>query len=148
MAADTAIAKFPAELGLVGTLRSINSGTSTQIGIDQSSTGSSTAESGKTDILKNGIDKNGKHQSTNYLKTQPFPQKNSSTRQSNSSGYIYQRGGGMSQRNNAGNECSYRRMGFQGRNQSSGAEKFGLGSKMKQIYVAKQTKSGSSNAAV
>ncbi|CAA2995762.1 Hypothetical predicted protein [Olea europaea subsp. europaea] len=148
VAADTAIAKFPAELGLVGTLRSINSGTSAQIGIDQSSSGSSTAESGKTNILKNGIDKNGKHQSTNYLKAQPFPQKNSSTRQSNSSGYIYQRGGGMSQRNNAGNECSYRRMGFQGRNQSSGAEKFGLGSKMKQIYVAKQTKSGSSNAAV
>ncbi|CAI9763293.1 unnamed protein product [Fraxinus pennsylvanica] len=147
VAADSNIAQFPAELGLVGTLRSINSGTSAQSGIDRSSTGSATAESGKTDVVKNGIDKNGKHQSTNYLKTQPFPQKNSSTRQSKSSGYIYQRGGGMSQRNNAGNEWSYRRMGFHGRNQSSGAEKVGLGSKMKQIYVAKQTTSGSSNAA-
>ncbi|CAI9777467.1 unnamed protein product [Fraxinus pennsylvanica] len=147
VAADTNIAQFPAELGLVDTLRSINSGTSAQSGIDQSSTGSATAESGKTDLLKNGIDKNGKHQSTNSLKTQPFPQKNASTRQGNSSGYNYQRGGGMSQRNKAGNEWSYRRMGFHGRNQSAGAEKGGHGSKMKQIYVAKQTTSGSSNAA-
>ncbi|KAL2528527.1 hypothetical protein Fot_21128 [Forsythia ovata] len=147
VAADTNIAQFPAELGLVDSLRSINSGTSAQIGIDQSSSGSATAESSKTDVLKNGVDKNSKHQSTNSLKTQPFPQKNASARQINSSAYNYQRGGGMSQRNNAGNEWSYRRMGFHGRNLSAGAEKGALGTKMKQIYVAKQTASGSSNAA-
>lgn len=145
--ADTNIAQFPAELGLVETMRSINSGTSAQSGNDQNSTGSATAESGKNDVLKNSIDKNGKHQSTNSLKSEPFPQKNANTRQSNSSGYNYQRGGGISQRNNAGNEWSYRRMGFHRRNQSAGAEKGGLGSKMKQIYVVKQTTSGSSNAA-
>ncbi|KAL2504898.1 Uncharacterized protein Adt_20519 [Abeliophyllum distichum] len=37
----------------------------------------------------------------------------------------------MSQRNNAGNDWPYRRMGFHGRNQSAGAKKGGLGSKMK-----------------
>ncbi|KAL2528529.1 uncharacterized protein Fot_21130 [Forsythia ovata] len=120
VSADTNIAQFPAELGSAHR-------TSAQIGVDQTSTGIATAESGKTDVLRNDIDKNGKYQSTNSLKTltfPTFPQKNASSRQSDSCGYNYQTGGGMSQRNNAGNDWP-----------------------MKQVYVAIQTTSGSSSAA-
>ncbi|XP_027359703.1 uncharacterized protein LOC113868393 isoform X2 [Abrus precatorius] len=77
------------------------------------------------------------------------PQQNSVPTQQQhdqSSGYTtnYQKGGSISLRNSSGGEWSHRRMGFQGRKQSLGADKSLSSSKVKQIYVAKQTLSGAS----
>lgn len=71
-------------------------------------------------------------------------QKNlSSQRYSNSTGYGYQKGS-ASQKGGSAGEFSHRRMGgFHRRNYSLGAEKNSSTSKVRQIYVAKQT-SGSS----
>ncbi|KAL3626804.1 hypothetical protein CASFOL_029376 [Castilleja foliolosa] len=106
----------------------------------QTSSGSTQSESSKTDTAKNS-----KPLNANPLNTQ-FPKKNVSTQQhgnNNAGGYGYQRGGPMSHRNNVGNEFSHRRMGYHGRNQSSGVDNRGFHtSKVKQIYVAKQTPSG------
>ncbi|KAK4416202.1 hypothetical protein Salat_2445700 [Sesamum alatum] len=138
VAQDTNVAPFPSELGLVdsGSLRSTSSSSGQNVAV-QSSSGSANAESNKTDTVENG-----KHQSASSVKTQ-FPQKNASIQQGNTAGYNYQRGP-MSHRNNTGNEWSHRRMGFHGRTHSTGMDKGFPASKMKQIYVAKQTTSGSS----
>ncbi|KAI3452027.1 hypothetical protein Pfo_008692 [Paulownia fortunei] len=136
VAADTNVAPFPAELGLVDSLRSTTASSGQSVAV-QISPGSANAESGKTDTIENG-----KHQNASSVKTQ-FSKKNASTQQGNTTGYNFQRGG-ISQRNHAGNELSHRRMGFHGRNQSTSVDKGFPASKMKQIYVAKQTTSGSS----
>ncbi|XP_058089450.1 uncharacterized protein LOC131236331 isoform X2 [Magnolia sinica] len=56
-------------------------------------------------------------------------------------GYTDQRGG-LSHKIGSGGEWHHRRMGFQGRNQTSGTDKNFAVSKMKQIYVAKPATSG------
>lgn len=127
-----------AEMGLVNPLRPTTTSSGQSVSI-QSSSGSANTESGKTNQIEND-----KHQSTSSVKTQ-FSKKNSSSQQGNNSGYNYQRGG-MSQRGNMGNEYSHRRMGFHGRNQSTNVDKGFPASKIKQIYVAKQTSTGGSNA--
>lgn len=136
VAAGTNVAPFPTELGLVDSLRSTTA--SSGQSVVQSLSGSANAESGKTDTIDSG-----KHQSASSVKSQ-FSKKNASTQQGNTTALYYQRGG-ISQRNNTGNEFSHRRMGFHGRNQSTGVDKGFPASKMKQIYVAKQTSSGSSS---
>ncbi|CAI0430024.1 unnamed protein product [Linum tenue] len=93
------------------------------------------SDGGKTDGVKN----NNSTVGPNFKPQQPH-QKNTSYG-GGSSGYNnYQRGGGVSQKSSSGGEWSHqRRMGYQGRsNQSLGTEK-SYPSKMKQIYVAKQT---------
>ncbi|KAL3646278.1 hypothetical protein CASFOL_011458 [Castilleja foliolosa] len=131
---DTNAAPFPSQQGLAD---------SSFIAV-QTSSGSAKPESSKTDTAENS-----KPPNANPLKTQ-FPKKNMSTQQhsnnstNNAGGYSYQRGGPMSHRNNnVGNDFSHRRMGYHGRNQSSGVDNKGFHtSKVKQIYVAKQTTTG------
>ncbi|KAE9606771.1 hypothetical protein Lal_00026202 [Lupinus albus] len=86
---------------------------------------------------------NSNNQNSNYaFKNHPSQKNNMPTQQcDHSSGYINQRRGNVSCRHNAsGGEWSHRKMGFHGRNQSLGADK----SKVKQIYVAKQSTGGAS----
>ncbi|KAL3813614.1 hypothetical protein ACJIZ3_014882 [Penstemon smallii] len=126
VASESNVASFPSELGLVAS-------SGQQSVVVQSS-------SSETGTMENRHGNNGKHPNAGPVKAQ-FSQKNASTtqQQGNSSGYNYRRGD-VSHRNNAGNEWSHRRMGgFHGRNQSNAPA-----SKVKQIYVAKQTPTGSS----
>ncbi|PIN10099.1 Actin filament-coating protein tropomyosin [Handroanthus impetiginosus] len=135
-AADTNVTPFSTELGLADSLRS-NATSSGQSVAVQNLSGTANAESAKTDNIENS-----KRQNASSVKAQ-FSKKNTSNQQGNTSGYNSQRGG-MSQRNNTGNDWSYRRMGFHGRNHSSGVDKGFPSSKVKQIYVAKQSTSGNS----
>lgn len=126
-------AQFPVEIGLGDSSKPGVTGGSAQSLASQSSSGCANAETGNIDALRNGVSNSGKDQSVSGFRTQT-QQKNTSA------GYNYHRGGGMSQRNMAGNDWSHRRMGFHGRNQSLGAVP---STKVKQIYVAKQTLGGS-----
>ncbi|KAH9711863.1 hypothetical protein KPL71_019882 [Citrus sinensis] len=144
-ATDATVTQLPEELGLVHASSSTCAGASTQSSVVKSLSVSTAADAGKTDTVQNGSSVGQNTSST--FKPQPSQQKNTSSQQYNSlSGYNYQRGSGVSQKNSSGGEWSHRRMGFHGRNQSFGAEKGFSPSKMKQIYVAKQTPSGTSTA--
>ncbi|KAL5754914.1 hypothetical protein ACOSP7_023134 [Xanthoceras sorbifolium] len=145
VATDAAVTQLPDELGLVDTSSSASAGASAPGVVSKSLSLSTIVDAGKTDV-QNGSNSNTIGQNTNSaFKHQSTQQKNMSPQQySNSSGYNYQRGSGVSQKNSSGGEWSHRRMGFHGRNQSFGAEKGFPPSKMKQIYVAKQTTSGTS----
>lgn len=145
---DATVTQLPDELGLVDSSSSTSAGTSTHNITAKSSSASTIPDTGKTDVIHNASSSNSSAQNTSAaFKAQPSHQKNMSTQQySNSSGYNYQRGGAVSQKNSSGGEWSHRRMGYQGRNQSSGAEKSFPPSKMKQIYVAKQTTGRTSTA--
>lgn len=134
VAADTNVAAFPNELGLVDSLRS-STGSSGQSAV-QSLSVSTNAESGKTDTIDSGK----QHHNASSVKSQ-YPKKNLSTQQGNTTGLYYQRGH-MSQRNSIGNELSHRRMGFHGR---GSVDRSFPASKIKQIYVAKQTTTGNSS---
>lgn len=131
-------AQFPVEIGLGDSSKSGATGGSAQSLASQSSSGCANADTGKIDALRNGVSNSGKDQGVSGYKTQS-QQKNAPAQQNQTAGYNYHRGGGMSQRNMAGNDWSHRRMGFHGRNQSLGAVP---STKVKQIYVAKQTLSG------
>ncbi|XP_044470635.1 uncharacterized protein LOC123199667 isoform X1 [Mangifera indica] len=135
-ASDATVTQLPDELGLVDSASSTGPGTSTQNVVAKSLSLSTITDAGKSDIVQNSSSSNV---------PQSSQQKNTSSHQYNSSsGYSYQRGSGISQKNSSGGEWSHRRIGFHGRNQSLSAEK-GFGpAKMKQIYVAKQTTSGTS----
>lgn len=134
--------QFPNELGLVDSSRSISAGLPSQTVVSESSSTSVPADVGKTDHLRSiGSNNNEGHNSSGF-KARSTQQKNLSAHQNHPSNYNYQRGGGgaASHRSSStGNEWSHRRMGFHGRNQSFGAEKGFPSSKMKQVYVAKQT---------
>uniref|UniRef100_A0A5B6YT97 Uncharacterized protein n=1 Tax=Davidia involucrata TaxID=16924 RepID=A0A5B6YT97_DAVIN len=150
VSADATITQFPDELGLIDSSSSAGAGAPTQSAVNKSSSGSAIADAGKTGVVQNGSSNNKNGQSTNAFKTQSSQQKNLAAQQySHSAGYSYQRGGGVSQKNSnsSGGEWPHphphRRMGFHGRNQSLGAEKSFPSSKMKQIYVAKQTSGNS-----
>lgn len=134
-------AQFPDELGLVDSSRSAT-GPSSDNPVSQGFPGTAT-DASKNDTLQNDISNNIRDQATSGFKAQLPRQKNVSAHQSHPTGYSYQRGSGMSQRNAAGNEWSHRRTGgFHGRNQSFGADKGFPSTKVKQIYVAKQSTSG------
>ncbi|KDP31924.1 hypothetical protein JCGZ_12385 [Jatropha curcas] len=146
-ATDATVTQLPDELGLVDSSSSTSAGAPTQSIVIKCPSASAISGTGKTDALLNGSGtSSSSDQSTNSaFKTQSSHQKSMSTQHyNNSSGYNYQRGGGVSQKNNSGIEWPHRRMGYQGRNQSLGAEKSFPSSKMKQIYVAKQTSNGAS----
>ncbi|XP_059293651.1 uncharacterized protein LOC132046866 isoform X1 [Lycium ferocissimum] len=138
VATDANAAQFPVESGLGDSSKSGATGGSAQSLVSQSSSGCANADIGKNDAFRNGVSNSGKDQGVSGFKTQT-QQKNASTQQNQTAGYNYHRGGGMSQRNMGGNDWSHRRMGFHGRNQSLGAVP---STKVKQIYVAKQTLSG------
>lgn len=145
-ASDATVTQLPDELGLVDSSSSTGPGTSTQNVVAKSLSLSTITDAGKIDIVQNSSSSESVGQNNiAAFKPQSSQQKNTSSQQySNSSGYSYQRGSGISQKNSSGGEWSHRRMGFHGRNQSFSAEKGFAPSKMKQIYVAKQTTSGTS----
>ncbi|XP_004301560.1 PREDICTED: uncharacterized protein LOC101306533 [Fragaria vesca subsp. vesca] len=137
VATDATVARFPDELGLVGPSSSGSTGASTQSVGTKSSAISTSGDGNKTQVDPNlsSSSVSGHNNASSNVKSQPSQHKN---QQYGHSSY-YQRGG--SQKNSSGGEWSHRRMGFHGRNQSMGAEK-SFPSKMKQVYVAKQTPSG------
>ncbi|XP_038722737.1 uncharacterized protein LOC120014758 isoform X2 [Tripterygium wilfordii] len=149
MSTHATVTQLPDELGLVDQTNSTSAGPSTQnmsVGAKSSSMG------GAMDVgnsgVRNGSGSNNTGQNTSSaFKVSSAHHKNTSGPQyANSSGYNYQRGSGIPQRNSSGGEWSQRRMGFQGKNQSSGPEKSFPHLKMKQIYVAKQTPNVTSRA--
>jgi hypothetical protein len=143
VATDATVTQLPDELGLVDPSSSTSSGAPAQAVVTNSSSVSTMADAGKTDVQTGSSSNISGQNTSSTFKTQSSHHKNTSAHPySHSSGYNYQRGG-VSQKNSSGAEWS-RRMGFQGRNQSVGAEKSFPSSKMKQIYVAKQTTSGTS----
>lgn len=147
-AADVNVNQLPDELGLVDTSNSSASKASAQSIVNKTPSLITITDAAKADVQNgNGSNRNNQNASSSF-KSQPSQQVNISNQQyDHSSGHNnYPRGGGMSQRNNSGGEWSHRRMGYHGRNQSQGAEKSFSSSKVKQIYVAKQTIGGASTA--
>lgn len=142
---ETSASQFPEELSMVDSSRSTAAGASTQSAIGDNSSAGAPAEVGKTDNLRNSVSNSNEGHNSIAFKTRSTQQKTFSAQQSHPTSYNYQRGGSMaSQRNNSGSEWSHRRMGFHGRNQTFGVEKGFPSSKMKQVYVAKQTSGTSS----
>ncbi|XWS41920.1 hypothetical protein CRYUN_Cryun17cG0123700 [Craigia yunnanensis] len=137
VATDSTITQLPDELGLVEPSHSTIATASAHVA--KSLSLNAVADAGKTDV-QNGGGIKSRGQSTN-----PAFKAQSSQHYSNSPGYNHQRGSGISQKNGSG-EWTHRRMGFQGRNQSMGGDKNFPTSKMKQIYVAKQTTNGTSTS--
>lgn len=124
------ITQFADELGLVDRTSSKNVGPSVQAAVIVDT-------GGGADTVQNGNSSKNSNSNSSFKIQSSSQQKNSFSN--------YQRGGGVSQKNSSGGEWSHnRRMGFQGRNQPFGGEKSYPSSKMKQIYVAKQTSDGSS----
>ncbi|XP_062002882.1 uncharacterized protein LOC133720542 isoform X1 [Rosa rugosa] len=140
---DATVARFPDELGLVDPSSSGSTGASTQGVVTKSSALSTSGDASKTDVDQNlsSSSVSGHNNASSNVKSQPSQHKNNVSNQQYGHSSYYQRGG--SQKNSSGGEWSHRRMGFHGRNQSMGAEK-SFPSKMKQVYVAKQTPSGNS----
>ncbi|GAV82424.1 hypothetical protein CFOL_v3_25876 [Cephalotus follicularis] len=139
---DSTCTQLPNELGLVDPSSSTGVRASTESTLASSLSASKIADAGNTGVFQNGIGNHRSGQSiSSSFKIQSSQQKNVAAPQySNSSGY--QRGVGVAQKNSSGGDWSHHRMGFQGRNQSLGADKGFPASKMKQIYVAKQPTSG------
>ncbi|CAA0840952.1 Unknown protein [Striga hermonthica] len=138
VSSDSTVVPFPSHLGVSDQLRF-----DLPASVVQTLPVSSNPESIKTDTTENS-----KPQNTSALNAQ-FPKKNVSSAQqgsnnynnnnSNTSRYGYRRSGGvMAHRQGSGSEYSHRRVGYYGRNQSSGVDKGFHSSKVKQIYVAKQ----------
>ncbi|XWS33622.1 hypothetical protein CRYUN_Cryun22dG0098700 [Craigia yunnanensis] len=136
VATDATITQLPDELGLVESSSSTIAPASAQH-VAKSLSLTIVADAGKTDIQTGGGMKSSGQITNPAFKAQ------SSQHYNNSSGYNHQRGSGVSQKYNSG-EWTHRRMGFQGRNQSMSGDKNFTASKMKQIYVAKQTNNGTS----
>ncbi|PON39803.1 hypothetical protein PanWU01x14_302320 [Parasponia andersonii] len=145
---DATVTQLPDELGLVGPSSSTSNGVSAHNVVCKSSSVSINPDAGKTDVARNGSNNVSGQNTSSNVQTQPSPHKNniSGHQYGPSSGYNYHRGSGASQRNSSVGEWTHRRTGFHGRNQSLGAEKSFHSSKTKQIYVAKQTSTGSSTA--
>ncbi|KAK7267101.1 hypothetical protein RIF29_19765 [Crotalaria pallida] len=134
-ASDVKVNQLPDELRLVDHSNSTAAKVSTQ-SVDNKIP----SDAAKADLqIGSGSNSNNQNASS-AIKSQPSQQCSISTQQyDHSSGYTNQRGGNVSHRHSSsGGEWSHRRTGFQGRNQSLGADK----SKVKQIYVAKQTMGG------
>ncbi|KAK7263127.1 hypothetical protein RJT34_30712 [Clitoria ternatea] len=140
--ADVNVNQLPDELGLVDTSAAKTSAESV---VNKTPAGITVTDAVKVDgQTGNGSNNNNQNASSSF-KIQPSQVNISTTHQSeHSTGHStnYQRGG-ASQRNSSGGDWSHRR-GYQGRNQSMGADKSFSSTKVKQIYVAKQTISGAS----
>lgn len=145
VATDATVTRFPDELGLVDPASSSSTGASSQSAVTKSSSVSTTVDTAKTDVDQKLSTSVSGHSASSNAKSQSSMHKNNTSNQQYGHSSYYQRGGG-SQKNSSGGDWSLRRMGFQGRNQSGGTEKGFPPSKMKQVYVAKQTSSGSSTA--
>ncbi|TKY55712.1 Switch-associated protein 70 [Spatholobus suberectus] len=143
-AAEVNVNQLPDELGLVDTSNSTAPKTSAQSVVNKTPSVIPITDAMKVDVQNgNGGNSNNQNASSSF-KGQPSQQVNISSQQSDhSSGHTNYQRGGVSQRNNSGGEWSHRR-GYQGRNQSLGADKNFSSTKVKQIYVAKQTISGGS----
>ncbi|XP_065874928.1 uncharacterized protein [Euphorbia lathyris] len=137
--AGTDATVLPDELGLVDPSSATGGATSTQNVVARSSS-ASTIPDGVQNGNGNG---NGSNSTNGAFKSQSSHQKSASAQHY---GYGYQRGGNVSQKNSSGSEWSHRRMGYQGRNQPLGPEKNFPPSKLKQIYVAKQTATGGTSS--
>ncbi|RDX92024.1 hypothetical protein CR513_25899, partial [Mucuna pruriens] len=143
-AAEVNVNQLPDELGLVDTSNSTVTKTSAQSVVNKTPSVIPITEAVKVDIHNGNGSNNNNQNASSSFKSQPSQQVNISTQQSDhSSGHTNYQRGGVSQRNNSGGEWSHRR-GYQGRNQSLGADKSFSSAKVKQIYVAKQTISGAS----
>ncbi|XP_010270022.1 PREDICTED: uncharacterized protein LOC104606489 [Nelumbo nucifera] len=154
--------QFPDELGLMDpsntsttrvsssrpvSFSSSNENAKAQSVVTKSSSRNAVANAGDGGASNNSSNtSNSGRQSVNSVfKAQTSQQQTSSNHQYlHHAGYLDQRG--VSQKVGSGGEWSHRRMGFQGRNQSSGTEKNLASSKIKQIYVAKAATSGTSAA--
>lgn len=149
-AADVNVNQLPDELGLVDTSNSTASKTSSKgVSSKTPSEKTITDAAAKVDVQNGNSSKSNNQNSSSGYRTQPAQQNNVSTQQqhydhSSGHGNYHRGGGGVTQRNNSGGEWSHRR--YHGRNQSTGGDKNFSSSKVKQIYVAKQTISGSSSA--
>ncbi|XP_022775201.1 LOW QUALITY PROTEIN: uncharacterized protein LOC111317114 [Durio zibethinus] len=146
VATDATITQLPDELGLVEPSRSTIAAASAQDSA-KSSSQTTVVDAGKTDVENGGGIRNSGQSTNPVLKVQSSLQNNKSSTQhySNFPGYNHQRGSGILQKNSPG-AWTHRRMGFQDRNQSMGGDKNFPSSKMKQIYVAKQTTKGTSTS--
>lgn len=144
VASDGTVSQLPDELGLVEPSNS-RVGASTQSGVVKSSSLNPVSDVSKKPIIQNSGGSTSNVQNTgSTFKTHSSQQKNPpSQHYGYSSGYNHQRGSSGLQKNSSG-EWSHRRMGYQGRNQSSGGDKNFPASKVKQIYVAKQPTNGPS----
>lgn len=133
VATDASGNRLPDELGLLDPSSS-SSGASTSIVTKNSPLNASNVNH------QNRSDNDGCSSETAAVFENKSSQQRSVSSQnySSSSAYNYQRGG-PSQK---GNEWPHRRTGFPGRNNSYGSEKSFASSKVKQIYVAKQTIGG------
>ncbi|PIA56454.1 hypothetical protein AQUCO_00700648v1 [Aquilegia coerulea] len=141
------VSQFPDELGLMDT----SSTTSARVSVSRPASYSSTIINGKAqsvgtkNLSRSAATSAGDYSSihTNSSLSMSSSVKTHSAQQSQQylhpTGYTDQRGVGVSQKVASGGEWSHRRMGFQGRNQSSGTDK-----KVKQIYVPKPATSQTS----
>ncbi|XP_022751278.1 uncharacterized protein LOC111299986 isoform X2 [Durio zibethinus] len=146
VATDATVTQLPDELGLVEPSSSTIAAASAQH-VSKSLSLTKIAGAGQIDVQNDGGIKSSGQSANPAFKAESYQQKNISSSQhySDSSGYNHQRGSGALQKHSSG-EWTYRRMGFQGRSQSMGGDKNFPASKMKQIYVAKQTNNGSSKS--
>ncbi|XP_028763913.1 uncharacterized protein LOC114722135 isoform X2 [Neltuma alba] len=135
--------RLPDELGLVDPSNTSAAKQSALSSVIKTPSVSIIADAAKVDVQSgNGSNSNSQNASAAF-KSQPLEKNNTSQQYDHSSGYTnYQRS--VSQKNSSGGEWSSRRMGLQGRNQTLGADKSFSTSKVKQIYVAKQTTAGAS----
>ncbi|XP_021752271.1 uncharacterized protein LOC110717802 isoform X3 [Chenopodium quinoa] len=133
MSTNAAASQFPNELGLVNPPVSIGS---EALALHMGSN-SRSGDPVKVDACAEGSgSQRNPHvgaSAPNKAQAQMSKQKNPSAQQQYNH---YQRGGG--QKNSSGAEWSSRKMGFHGRNHSSGGERGFPPTKVKQIYVAKQ----------
>ncbi|KAG9152890.1 hypothetical protein Leryth_012519 [Lithospermum erythrorhizon] len=133
MSEGASVTQFSDQLGLVDSSLPNSTGTSSQ----SSSRYTTAVDADRSDGIRN-VAGNNKGNAT-FRSQSSLQHRNASAQQGHSAGYGYQRGGSMSQRNTSGSEWTHRRMGNNSRHQSQGAEKGFPASKVKQIYVAKQT---------
>ncbi|KAF8023152.1 hypothetical protein BT93_F0600 [Corymbia citriodora subsp. variegata] len=134
VATDASASRLPDELGLLDPSNS-SSGASTQSVVAKNSP----LNAGNVNHPNGGDNDGCSSETTAVFENKPSQQRSiSSQNYSSSSAYNYARGG-PSQK---GNEWPHRRTGFPGRNHSYGSEKSFASSKVKQIYVAKQTIGG------
>ncbi|XP_010263559.1 PREDICTED: uncharacterized protein LOC104601792 isoform X2 [Nelumbo nucifera] len=160
VANDATASQLPDELGLVeqsnssttrvssgrpASFNSPNGNVKAQTVVTKSTSRNAVANASDS-VSVNSSSSNNSQSMNSVFKTQSSQQTSSTQQYIHPTGYSDQRGGGVSQKDSSGSEWSHRRIGFQGRNQSSGTDKSFASSKMKQIYVAKSSISGSSAA--
>ncbi|KAG4930785.1 hypothetical protein AAZX31_17G167700 [Glycine max] len=136
-AADVNVNQLPDELGLVDNSNFTATKTSAQTVVIKTPSVIPITDTVKVDV------QNGNSSSSNNNQNASSSFKNQPSQSDHSSGHGNYQRGGVSQRNNSGGEWSHRRV-YQGRNQSLGSDKNFSSTKVKQIYVAKQTISGAS----